>query len=53
MIAFHVQYYIEPSAGRRFRSKKEVLYFLETGTPPPKKKKGIETPGGNEAVSHK
>ncbi|KAK8637569.1 hypothetical protein V6N13_136045 [Hibiscus sabdariffa] len=36
------RYYFEPSSGRRFRSKKEVLYFLETGSPPPKRKKGSE-----------
>ena len=28
-----VQYYYDPVSGRRFRSKKEVLHFLETGTP--------------------
>lgn len=27
-----VQYYHDPVSGRRFRSKKEVLHFLETGT---------------------
>ncbi|KAJ7969434.1 Methyl-CpG-binding domain-containing protein [Quillaja saponaria] len=26
------KYYLEPGSGRRFRSSKEVLYFLETGT---------------------
>ncbi|XP_059627756.1 methyl-CpG-binding domain-containing protein 5-like [Cornus florida] len=26
------KYYVEPVAGRRFRSKQEVLYFLETGS---------------------
>ncbi|KAJ6964276.1 hypothetical protein NC652_002532 [Populus alba x Populus x berolinensis] len=26
------KYYIEPVSGRRFRSKKEVQYYLETGT---------------------
>ncbi|KAK8485067.1 hypothetical protein V6N11_031087 [Hibiscus sabdariffa] len=36
------RYYFEPSSGRRFRSKKEVVYFLETGSPPPKRKKGSE-----------
>ncbi|KAE8727685.1 Detected protein of confused Function [Hibiscus syriacus] len=36
------RYYFEPSSGRRFRSKKEVLYFLETGSPQPKRKKGSE-----------
>ncbi|XVF68768.1 hypothetical protein PTKIN_Ptkin11bG0027800 [Pterospermum kingtungense] len=43
------KYYIDPSSGRKFRSKKEVLYFLETGAPPPKKRKGTETPGSEEA----
>ena len=27
-----MQYYFDPVSGRKFRSKKEVLYFLETGT---------------------
>jgi hypothetical protein len=27
-----MQYYIEPVSGRRFRSKKDVQYYLETGT---------------------
>ncbi|KAL6195575.1 hypothetical protein ACLB2K_031193 [Fragaria x ananassa] len=27
------RYYYDPVSGRRFRSKKEVLHFLETGTP--------------------
>lgn len=27
-----LQYYFDPTSGRRFRSKIEVLYFLETGT---------------------
>ena len=27
-----LQYYIDPVSGRRFRSKIEVLRFLETGT---------------------
>ncbi|XP_018815408.1 methyl-CpG-binding domain-containing protein 5-like [Juglans regia] len=31
------RYFFEPVSGRRFRSKNEVLYFLETGT---KRKKG-------------
>ncbi|KAK2971899.1 hypothetical protein RJ640_000522 [Escallonia rubra] len=26
------KYYFEPTLGKRFRSKKEVLYFLETGS---------------------
>ncbi|KAL4341305.1 hypothetical protein GQ457_08G001160 [Hibiscus cannabinus] len=36
------KYYVEPSSGRKFRSKKEVLYFLENGSAPPKRKKGSE-----------
>ncbi|GMI92150.1 METHYL-CPG-BINDING DOMAIN PROTEIN 05, methyl-CPG-binding domain protein 5 [Hibiscus trionum] len=43
------KYYVDPSSGRKFRSKKEVLYYLETGVPPPKKKKGTE-PYGSEDV---
>ncbi|PPD69700.1 hypothetical protein GOBAR_DD33417 [Gossypium barbadense] len=38
------KYYVDPSSGRKFRSKKKVLYYLETGTPQPKRKKGTETP---------
>jgi hypothetical protein len=33
-----VQYYFDPVSGSRFRSKTEVLYFLETGTKRKKKK---------------
>ncbi|XVE79576.1 hypothetical protein DITRI_Ditri14bG0069900 [Diplodiscus trichospermus] len=43
------KYYVDPSSGRKFRSKKEVLYFLENGMPQPKRKKGTETPGSEEA----
>lgn len=32
-----MQYYIDPASGRKFRSKKDVQYYLETGT---LKKKG-------------
>ncbi|MBA0575066.1 hypothetical protein Golob_024345 [Gossypium lobatum] len=39
-----VQYYVDPSSGRKFRSKKKVLYYQETGAPQPKRKKGTETP---------
>ncbi|KAL4334641.1 hypothetical protein GQ457_07G034690 [Hibiscus cannabinus] len=42
------KYYVDPSSGRKFRSKKEVLYYLETGMPPPKKKKGTETFGSED-----
>ncbi|XP_022753830.1 methyl-CpG-binding domain-containing protein 5-like [Durio zibethinus] len=42
------KYYVDPSSGRKFRSKKEVLYFLETGMLQPKRKKGTETPGSEE-----
>ena len=34
-----VQYFIEPITGRRFRSKKEVRYYLETGEVRKKPKK--------------
>ncbi|KAE8656812.1 Detected protein of confused Function [Hibiscus syriacus] len=43
------KYYVDPFSGRKFRSKKEVLYYLETGMPPPKKKKGTETSGSEDA----
>ncbi|KAG6762161.1 hypothetical protein POTOM_032648 [Populus tomentosa] len=33
----HIHYYIDPASGRKFRSKKDVQYYLETGT---LKKKG-------------
>ncbi|KAJ8558435.1 hypothetical protein K7X08_005201 [Anisodus acutangulus] len=39
------RYYYEPVSGRKFRSKNEVLYFLETGG---KRKKG--TPGGDATL---
>ncbi|XVF20047.1 hypothetical protein REPUB_Repub11eG0164600 [Reevesia pubescens] len=42
------KYYVEPSSGRKFRSKKEVLYFLENGNLPPKRKKETEIPGSEE-----
>ncbi|GMI81782.1 methyl-CPG-binding domain 6 [Hibiscus trionum] len=42
------KYYVDPSSGRKFRSKKEVLHYLETGMPPPKKKKGAETSGSED-----
>lgn len=38
---FVVQYYVDPS-GRKFRSKKDVYHYLETGSI--RKKKLIETP---------
>ncbi|TYH62352.1 hypothetical protein ES332_D07G115100v1 [Gossypium tomentosum] len=47
------KYYVDPSSGRKFRSKKKVLYYLETGTPQPKRKKGTETPVGEEVGSPK
>ncbi|KAK6234861.1 Methyl-CpG DNA binding - like 9 [Theobroma cacao] len=42
------KYYVDPSSGRKFRSKKEVLYFIETGITPTKRKKGMETSGTEE-----
>ncbi|MBA0807286.1 hypothetical protein Gohar_023100 [Gossypium harknessii] len=48
MITFLLQYYFDPSSGRKFRSKKEVLYYLETGIPPSKRKKGAEASGSEE-----
>ncbi|KAK1572213.1 hypothetical protein Q3G72_029184 [Acer saccharum] len=43
------KYYINTVSGYRFRSKKEVLYFLESGTKRTKKKEkydtGTESPG--------
>ncbi|KDP34493.1 hypothetical protein JCGZ_11043 [Jatropha curcas] len=36
------KYYIEPTTGRKFRSKREVQYYLETGTLK-KRKKGAES----------
>ncbi|KAB2050472.1 hypothetical protein ERO13_A13G227300v2 [Gossypium hirsutum] len=47
------KYYVDPTSGRKFRSKKEVLYFLENGSPPPKRKKGTELPGSEVPVSQK
>ncbi|KAG8387462.1 hypothetical protein BUALT_Bualt02G0023800 [Buddleja alternifolia] len=37
------RYYVEPSGQRRFRSKNEVLRFIETGTKPKKRKSVSET----------
>jgi hypothetical protein len=47
-----VQYYFDPVSSRRFRSKNEVLYFLETGT---KRKKGklMENSDAETMVSQK
>ncbi|XP_022756606.1 methyl-CpG-binding domain-containing protein 5-like [Durio zibethinus] len=45
------KYYVDPSSGQKFRSKKEVLYFLETGITPYKRKKGTETLGSEEVSS--
>ncbi|XP_050235600.1 methyl-CpG-binding domain-containing protein 5 [Mercurialis annua] len=38
------KYYTDPVSNRRFRSKKEVQYYLETGMLKPKKTKGTENP---------
>lgn len=46
---FLLQYYIDPVSGCRFRSKKEVLYFLETGTR--RKKKQTENSDAETKVS--
>ncbi|KAI5321990.1 PREDICTED: methyl-CpG-binding domain-containing [Prunus dulcis] len=40
------RYYVDPVSGRRFRSKVEVLYFLETGTI--KRKKTTENASGDK-----
>ena len=37
-----MQYYYDPASASRFRSKKEVLYFLETGTKRKKKKENSD-----------
>ncbi|CAK9159079.1 unnamed protein product [Ilex paraguariensis] len=42
------RYYVEPVSGRRFRSKKEVFYFLETGNMP---SKGKPNPNADVAPS--
>jgi hypothetical protein len=47
-----VQYYFDPVSGLRFRSKTEVLYFLETGTKR-KKKKLMENSDADTMVSQK
>nr|GMD21306.1 methyl-CpG-binding domain-containing protein 5-like [Ipomoea batatas] len=38
------QYYIDPVSGKKFRSSKEVLHYLETGT----KRKPSDSPGGSQ-----
>ncbi|XP_057782006.1 methyl-CpG-binding domain-containing protein 6-like [Salvia miltiorrhiza] len=46
------RYYVEPTGQRRFRSKVEVLHFLETGSKPAKRKGASETettPSGSPA----
>ncbi|XP_031099335.1 methyl-CpG-binding domain-containing protein 5-like [Ipomoea triloba] len=38
------RYYIDPVSGKKFRSSKEVLHYLETGT----KRKPSDSPGGSQ-----
>lgn len=45
--SFCLQYYYEPVTGRRFRSRTEVLYYLEHGT----SKKGSKKADFNPDVS--
>ena len=46
-----LQYYIHPVSGRKFRSKNEVLTFVETGTIPRfNKKKQSENTDANAEV---
>ncbi|XP_022998336.1 methyl-CpG-binding domain-containing protein 5-like isoform X2 [Cucurbita maxima] len=49
------KYYFDPNSGRRFRSKIEVLYFLETGTLRKRKKSldGNSADGSEEPKSKK
>ncbi|PON33512.1 Methyl-CpG DNA binding [Parasponia andersonii] len=48
------RYYIDPVSGRKFRSKNEVLYFLETGIPRKKKKQGenSDAPSAGSSGGH-
>lgn len=46
-LIFCLQYYYEPVTGRRFRSRTEVLYYLEHGT----SKKGSKKADFNPDVS--
>nr|7FEO_A Chain A, Methyl-CpG-binding domain-containing protein 5 [Arabidopsis thaliana]7FEO_B Chain B, Methyl-CpG-binding domain-containing protein 5 [Arabidopsis thaliana] len=42
------KFYYEPITGRKFRSKNEVLYYLEHGTP---KKKSVKTAENGDSHS--
>ncbi|XP_022155116.1 methyl-CpG-binding domain-containing protein 5-like [Momordica charantia] len=47
------KYYFDPTSGRRFRSKIEVLYFLETGTLRKRKKDAMSGDGSEEPKAKK
>ncbi|XP_057954150.1 methyl-CpG-binding domain-containing protein 5 [Malania oleifera] len=50
------KYYVDPVSGYRFRSKKEVFYFLENGTKRKKKLKegpDVDTPSQDTPSTHK
>ncbi|XP_074289950.1 methyl-CpG-binding domain-containing protein 5-like [Silene latifolia] len=41
------KYFIDPASNRRFRSKKEVFQYLETGTTPKQKRKNADSDAEN------
>ncbi|KAJ4827366.1 hypothetical protein Tsubulata_014958 [Turnera subulata] len=45
------RYYFEPSTGRKFRSKKEVLHYLETGSLKKRKKDSIGDNNSSDSSS--
>ncbi|XP_062084961.1 methyl-CpG-binding domain-containing protein 5-like [Humulus lupulus] len=48
------RYYFDPISNRKFRSKKEVLYFLQTGTRLKRKKEfDADAPSGDNSGAHK
>ncbi|WZZ31452.1 hypothetical protein YC2023_014853 [Brassica napus] len=47
------KYYLEPITGRKFRSRTEVLYYLEHGTTPKKGSKKAKNTGSSSDVSLK
>ncbi|KAH9627525.1 hypothetical protein KSS87_016239 [Heliosperma pusillum] len=45
------KYFIDPATNRRFRSKKEVFQYLETGTTPKQKRKNADSDAENTQVA--
>lgn len=47
-----LQYYCEPTGQHRFRSRVEVLHFLETGSKPTKRKAASESETAKVSKNH-